>query len=106
MKFKRLTTELAEGSLQMSSDEMFVEVFGLEHHDRVRGYRDDVSPIELWGSSSSTICDLQMQLKESKERHKENYANLLRYLKEFEERSKENDANLRRKLKESKEHCK
>ena len=32
MKFKRLTTELAEGSLQMSKDEMFVEVFGPEHH--------------------------------------------------------------------------
>ena len=32
MKFKRLTTEVAEGSLQMSDDEMFVEVFGPEHH--------------------------------------------------------------------------
>ena len=32
MKFKRLTTELAKGSLQMSNDEMFVEVFGPEHH--------------------------------------------------------------------------
>ena len=32
MKFKRLTTEVAEGSLQMSSDEMFVEVFGPELH--------------------------------------------------------------------------
>ena len=32
MKFKRLTTEVAEGSLQMSGNEMFVEVFGPEHH--------------------------------------------------------------------------
>ena len=29
MKFKRLTTEVGEGSLQMFGDEMFVEVFGL-----------------------------------------------------------------------------
>ena len=32
MKFKRLTTEVAEGSLQMYGNEMFVEVFGPEHH--------------------------------------------------------------------------
>ena len=32
MELKRLTTELAEGSLQMSNDEIFVEVFGPEHH--------------------------------------------------------------------------
>nr|POF00878.1 hypothetical protein CFP56_47688 [Quercus suber] len=83
MKFKRLTTEVAEGSLQMSGDEMFVE-----------------------GSSSSTICDLQMQLKESEEKRKENDANLLRQLKEYEERGKENNANLLRKLKEFEEHRK
>lgn len=29
MKFKRLTTEVGEGSSQMFGDEMFVEVFGL-----------------------------------------------------------------------------
>ncbi|KAK7840434.1 hypothetical protein CFP56_016728, partial [Quercus suber] len=68
MKFKRLTTEVAEGSLQMSGNEMFVEVFGPKHHGRVHGYGDYISPTELWGSSSSTICDLQMQLKESEER--------------------------------------
>ncbi|KAK9997463.1 hypothetical protein SO802_022149 [Lithocarpus litseifolius] len=106
MEFKRLTTEVAEGSLQMSSDEMFVEVFGLEHHGRVRGYGDDVRPTELSGSSPSTIHDLLVQLKEFEERRKENDANLLRQLKESEERSKENDANLQRKLKESEEHCK
>ena len=94
MKFKRLTTEVAEGSLQMSSDEMFVEVFGPEHHGRVHGYGDGISPTELWGSSSSTIRDLQMQLKEFEERHKENDANLLRQLKESEEHSKESDANV------------
>ena len=32
MELKRLTTELAEGSLQMSNDEIFVDVFGPEHH--------------------------------------------------------------------------
>ena len=96
MKFKRLTIEVAEGSLQMFGDEMFVEVFGPEHHGHVHGYGDGISPIELWGSSSSTIRDLQMQLKESNERRKENGANLLRQLKESEERSKENDANLLR----------
>ena len=106
MKFKRLTTEVAEGSLQMSDDEMFVEVFGPEHHGCVHGYGDGISPTELWGSSSFTIRELQMQLNESEERHKENDANLLRQLKESEERSKENDANLLRKLKESEEHRK
>ncbi|KAL0003960.1 hypothetical protein SO802_011521 [Lithocarpus litseifolius] len=94
MKFKRLTTEVAEGSLQMSGDEMFVEVFGPEHHGRVRGYGDGISPTELWGSSSSTIRDLQMQLKESEERRKENDANLLRKLKESEEHRKESDTNV------------
>ena len=106
MTFKRLTAEVAERSLQMSGDEMFVEVFGLEHHGCVHGYGDGISPTKLWGSSSSTIRDQQRQLKESEERHKENDANLLRQLKEYEERSKENDANLLRKLKESEEHCK
>ena len=90
----------------MSDDEMFVEVFGPEHHGRVHGYGDGISPTKLWGSSSSTIRDLQMQLKEFEERHKENDANLLRQLKESEERSKENDDNLLRKLKESEEHHK
>ena len=106
MTFKRLTAEVAERSLQMSGDEMFVEVFGLEHHGCVHGYGDGISPTKLWGSSSSTIRDQQRQLKESEERHKENDANILRQLKEYEERSKENDANLLRKLKESEEHCK
>ena len=94
MKFKRLTTEVAEGSLQMSGDEMFVEVFGLEHHGCVHGYGDGISPTKLWGSSSSTIRDQQRQLKESEERSKENDANLLRKLKESEEHRKESDANV------------
>nr|POE97263.1 hypothetical protein CFP56_78943 [Quercus suber] len=47
MEFKRLTAEVAEGSLQMSGDEMFVEVFGPEHQGRVRGYGDGISPTEL-----------------------------------------------------------
>nr|POE99697.1 hypothetical protein CFP56_56394 [Quercus suber] len=61
MKFKRITIEVGEGCLQMF---------------------DSVSPTVLWGSSSSTIHDLQMQLNESEERHKENDANHLRQLKE------------------------
>ncbi|KAK7826432.1 hypothetical protein CFP56_032175 [Quercus suber] len=77
MKFKRLTIEVAKGSLQMSGDEMFVEVFGPKHHGHVRGYGDGIGPTELWGFSSSIIGDLQMQLKESEERHKVNDANLL-----------------------------
>ena len=32
MTFKRLIVEVAEGPFQMSGDEMFVEVFGPEHH--------------------------------------------------------------------------
>ena len=85
---KRLTAEVAEGSLQMSGDEMFVEVFGPEHHGRVRGYGDGISPTKLWGSSSSTIRDLQRQFKESEKRCKENDANFLRQLKESEERNR------------------
>ena len=88
MTFKRLTAEVAERSLQMSGDEMFVEVFGLEHHGCVHGYGDGISPTKLWGSSSSTIRDLQRQFKESEKRCKENDANFLRQLKESEERNR------------------
>ncbi len=95
MAFKNFTTQVAEGSLQMTENEMFVEVFQPEHHDRVRGNGDGVTPTELWGSSSSSICDLQRQLKESKEKHKENDGNLQRQLKESEEKHKESDAHLK-----------
>ena len=106
MKFKRLL-KLLKGLCKCPAMKcLYVEVFGPEHHGRVRGCGDGISLTELWGSSSSTIRDLQIQLKESEERRKENDANLLRQLKESEERSKENDANLLRKLKESEEHRK
>uniref|UniRef100_A0A7N2R5Y0 Uncharacterized protein n=1 Tax=Quercus lobata TaxID=97700 RepID=A0A7N2R5Y0_QUELO len=75
----------------MSNNEMFLELFGPEHHS---GYGYGVSPTELWGYSSFTILDLQRQLKEYKERRKENDANLLRKLKEFEKNHKESDANV------------
>jgi hypothetical protein len=42
----------------MTEDEMFVEVFGPEHHGRNHGYGDGVTPTKLWGSSSSSIRDL------------------------------------------------
>ena len=95
MAFKNFTTQVAKGSLQMTEDEMFVEVFGPEHHGRVHGYGDGVNPTELWGSSSSSIRDLQRQLKESEEKRKENDADLQRQLKEFEEKRKESDAHLK-----------
>uniref|UniRef100_A0A2N9GND0 Uncharacterized protein n=1 Tax=Fagus sylvatica TaxID=28930 RepID=A0A2N9GND0_FAGSY len=68
---------------------------GPEHHGRVRGYGDGVTPTELWGSSSSSIRDLQRQLKESEEKRKENDADLQRQLKESEEKRKESDAHLK-----------
>ncbi|KAK7845133.1 hypothetical protein CFP56_009948 [Quercus suber] len=71
MTFKRFTAEVVERYLQMYGDEMFVEVFGPEHHRRVRGYGD-----------------------ESEERRKENDANLLRKLKESKEHRKESDTNV------------
>jgi hypothetical protein len=47
MAFKNFTTQVVEGSLQMTEDEMFVEVFGPEHHGHVRCYGDGVTPTEL-----------------------------------------------------------
>ena len=94
MKFKRLL-KLLKGLCKCPAMKcLYVEVFGPEHHGRVRGCGDGISLTELWGSSSSTIRDLQIQLKESEERSKENDANLLRKLKESEEHCKESDANV------------
>ena len=94
MKFKRLL-KLLKGLCKCPAMKcLYVEVFGPEHHGRVRGCGDGISLTELWGSSSSTIRDLQIQLKESEERRKENDANLLRQLKESEEHRKESDANV------------
>ena len=94
MKFKRLL-KLLKGLCKCPAMKcLYVQVFGPEHHGRVRGCGDGISLTELWGSSSSTIRDLQIQLKESEERSKENDANLLRKLKESEEHCKESDANV------------
>ena len=38
MALRNLTTQVNEGALQISQDQMFVEVFGLEHHGQVCGY--------------------------------------------------------------------
>lgn len=56
--FRNLTTQVAEGSLQMTKDKMFVEIFRLDHHGQVLGYGDGVTPTEIWGSTKSTIVTL------------------------------------------------
>ncbi|KAF3949224.1 hypothetical protein CMV_024886 [Castanea mollissima] len=66
MKFKRLTTEVGEGSLQMFSDEMFVEVFEL----------------------NIMVVFVVMEMV------KENDATLTRKLKESKEHCKESDTNV------------
>ena len=63
---RNLTTQVNEGALQISQDQMFVEVFGFERHGRVRGYGAGVTPTKLWGSSSSRMYDLEKRLQESK----------------------------------------
>ena len=68
MALRNLTTQVNEGALQISQDQMFVEVFGPEHHGRVRGYGARVTPTELWGSFSSRMYDLEKQLQESKQK--------------------------------------
>nr|POE50090.1 hypothetical protein CFP56_60612 [Quercus suber] len=55
---RNLTTQMNEGALQISRDQMFVEVFGLERHGRVRAYGAGVTPTKLWGSSLSRMYDL------------------------------------------------
>jgi hypothetical protein len=62
MTLRSLTTQVNEGSLQMSEDQMFVEVFGPEHHGRVRGYGAGVTATKLWGSLSSKMNDLEKRL--------------------------------------------
>ena len=57
----------------LSQDQMFMEVFGPEHHGRVHGYRAGVTPTKLCSSSSSRMHDLEKQLQESK--HKRLKAN-------------------------------
>ena len=59
MALRNLTTKVNEGTLQISQDQMFVEVFGSERHGRVHGYGTGVTPTKLWGSSSSRMRDLE-----------------------------------------------
>nr|POE71496.1 hypothetical protein CFP56_34306 [Quercus suber] len=71
MALRNLTTQVNEGPLQISQDQMFVEVFGLEHHGRDRGYGAGVTHTKLWGSSSFRMHDLKKQLQESKHKYLE-----------------------------------
>ena len=66
MALRNLTTQVNEEALQISQDQMFVEVFGPKRHGRVRGYGARVTPTKLWGSSSSRMYDLDKRLQESK----------------------------------------
>ena len=65
MALRNLITQVNEEALQISQDQMFVEVFGPERHGRVRGYGAGVIPTKLWGSSSSRMYDLEKRLQES-----------------------------------------
>ena len=67
MTLRSLTTQVNEGSLQMSEDQMFVEVFVPEHHGRVQGYGAGVTATKLWGSSSSKMNHLEKWLQESEQ---------------------------------------
>ena len=68
MALRNLTTQVNEEALQISQDQMFVEVFGPERHGRVRGYGAGVTPTKLWGSSSSRMYDLEKRLQESEQK--------------------------------------
>ena len=71
MALRNLTTQVNEGSLQISQEKMFMEVFGPERHGQVRGYRAGVTPTKLWGSSSSRMYDLEKWLQESEQKRLE-----------------------------------
>ncbi|KAF3949223.1 hypothetical protein CMV_024886 [Castanea mollissima] len=81
MKFKRLTTEVGEGSLQMFSDEMFVEVFELNIMV-VFVVMEMVLVLQYYGVPLHLLFVTSPQLKEFEARRKENDANFLRQLKE------------------------
>ena len=88
MALRNLTTKVNEGTLQISQDQMFVEVFGSERHGRVHGYGTGVTPTKLWGSSSSRMHDLKKQLQESEYKHLE-----------YEHKRLEADAELKEEVK-------
>ena len=71
MALRNLTTKVNEGTLQISQDQMFVEVFGPERHGQVRGYGVGATPTKLWGSFSSRMYDLEKQLQESEQKNLE-----------------------------------
>ena len=71
MALRNLTTQVNEGALQISQDQMFVEVFGPERHGQVRGYGVGATPTKLWGSFSSRMYDLEKQLQESEQKNLE-----------------------------------
>ena len=95
MALRNLTTQVNEGALQISQDQMFVEVFGLERQGRVRGYRAGVTPTKLWGSSSSRMYDLEKWLQESEQKCLESEQKRL----EFENKRIEADAELKEEVK-------
>nr|POE85737.1 hypothetical protein CFP56_07197 [Quercus suber] len=68
MALRNLTTQVNEGALQISQDQMLVEVFAPERHGRVRGYGARVTATKLWGSSLSRMYDLEKLLQESKQK--------------------------------------
>ena len=68
MALRNLTTQVNEEALQISQDQMFVEVFGPERHGQVRGYGAGVTPTKLWGSFSSRMYDLEKRLQESEQK--------------------------------------
>ena len=71
MALRNLTTQVNEGALQISQNQMFVEVFGHERHGRVCGYGAGVTPTKLWGSSSSRMYDLEKRHQESEQKRLE-----------------------------------
>ncbi|KAF3959974.1 hypothetical protein CMV_015264 [Castanea mollissima] len=81
MKFKRLTTEVGEGSLQMFRDEMFAEVFELNIMV-VFVVMEMVLVLQYYGVPLHLLFMTSPQLKEFEARCKENDANILRQLKE------------------------
>ena len=95
MALRNLTTQANEGALQISQDQMFVEVFGPEHHGWVRGYGVGVTPTKLWGSSSSRMYDLEKQLQESEQKRLEFEQKCL----EFEHKWIEADVELKEEVK-------
>ena len=88
MTLRNLTTQVNEGALKISQDQMFMEVFAPERHGRVCGYKAGVTPTKLWGSSLSRMYDLEKRLQESEQKRLE-----------FEHKRIEADAELKEEVK-------